>query len=141
MDKSSETRTNWQQGPWQSAASNRVCPINFVDGLATDKNLIPTLFIGYKSKEKISRKTLFRKKFKKKWRKMILHLPFSISQKEEVHLLAYFIDENLDISVEGLNEQHESIKSISGDHTYCLSNNSTPCYACRDKPNHVKVLG
>ena len=72
---------------------------------------------------------------------MILRLPFSISQKEEVHLLAYFIDENLDISVEGLNEQHESIKSISGDHTYCLSNNSTPCYACQDKPNHVKVLG
>ena len=56
-------------------------------------------------------------------------------------MLTNFIDENLDISVEGFNEQHESIKGISGDYTYCLPNNSTPCYACQDKFNHVKVLG
>ena len=29
---------------------------------------------------------------------------------------------------------------IPGDDTYCLSNNSTPCYTCHDKSNIVKAL-
>ena len=35
---------------------------------------------------------------------------------------------------------HEPIKIISGDHTHCLPNNSTPFYACRDKYPLVKAL-
>ena len=35
---------------------------------------------------------------------------------------------------------HESIEIIPGDHTYCLTNNSTPCYACQEKSNLVKAL-
>ena len=35
---------------------------------------------------------------------------------------------------------HEPMKIIPGDHTYCLPNNSTPCYACQDKSNLVKAL-
>ena len=35
---------------------------------------------------------------------------------------------------------HEPMKIIPGDHTYCLPNNSTHCYACQDKSNLVKAL-
>ena len=35
---------------------------------------------------------------------------------------------------------HEPMEIIPGDHTYCLSNNSTPCYACQVKSNLVKAL-
>ena len=46
--------------------------------------------------------------------------------------------------MEELNESmeviYEPIKIIPGDNTYCLSNNSTPCYACQDKSNFVKAL-
>ena len=68
----------------------------------------------------------------------------STSQEEEIPLQANFIDENLDINMEKLNEPmefiHEPMKTIPGDHTYCLPNNSTPCYACQDKSNFVKTL-
>ena len=50
----------------------------------------------------------------------------SASQEEDVPLQANFIDENLDINMEELNEPmeviHEPMKNIPGDHTYCLSN-------------------
>ena len=46
---------------WQPAPSDRVCSIHFVDGLATDENPIPTLFLGYESKKENSRRKLFRK--------------------------------------------------------------------------------
>ena len=46
--------------------------------------------------------------------------------------------------MEELNEPmeiiHEPIKAILGDHTFCLPNNSTPCYSCQDKSNLVKAL-
>ena len=46
--------------------------------------------------------------------------------------------------MEELNESMEVIrepmKIIPGDHTYCLPNNSTPCYACQDRSNLVKAL-
>ena len=58
----------YKKGSWKPAASHRVCSIYFVDGLATDENPIPTLFLGYKSKIKKSRRTLFRKPFEKKVR-------------------------------------------------------------------------
>ena len=68
----------------------------------------------------------------------------SASQEEDVPLQANFIDENLDINMEELNEPmegiHEPMKIIPGDHTYCLTNNSSPCYACPDKSNIVKTL-
>ena len=35
---------------------------------------------------------------------------------------------------------HEPMKIILGDHTYCLPNNSTPCYACQEKSNLEKAL-
>ena len=78
MDKSSVTRTILQKRSWQSAPSNRVCSIHFVDWSATDENPIPTLFLGYESKEKKSRGTLFRKPLKKTWGKVILHLPLQL---------------------------------------------------------------
>ena len=65
----------------------------------------------------------------------------STSQGEEVPLQANFIDENLDINLEERNEPmeviHELMKIISGDHAYCLPNNSTPCYAYLDKSNLI----
>ena len=69
----------------------------------------------------------------------------STSQEEEVPLQPNFIDENLDINMEELNEPmkviHEPMKIIPGDHTYCLPNNYTPCYyACQDKSNLAKAL-
>ena len=68
----------------------------------------------------------------------------STSQEEEVPLQANFIDENLDVNMEELNEPmeviHEPVKIIPGDHTYCLTNNSTPYYASQDKSNLVKAL-
>ena len=48
-----------KKGSWQPAPSDQACSIHFVDGLATDENPIPTLFLGYESKEKKSRRTLF----------------------------------------------------------------------------------
>ena len=39
-----------------------------------------------------------------------------------------------------MEELNESIEVIPGDYTYCLPNNSTPCYACQDKSNLVKAL-
>ena len=47
--------------------------------------------------------------------------------------------------MEKLNEPidviHETMKIIiPGDHTYCLPNIVTPCYACQDKSNLVKHL-
>ena len=66
------------------------------------------------------------------------------SQEDEEALQANFIDEHLDINMEELHESleviHEPMKIIPGDHTYCLPNNSTPCYACQDKSNLVKAL-
>ena len=35
---------------------------------------------------------------------------------------------------------HEPVKTVPGDHTYCLPNTSTPCYACQDKADLVKAL-
>ena len=35
---------------------------------------------------------------------------------------------------------HETVKMIPGDHSYCLPNITTPCYACQDKSNLVKAL-
>ena len=68
----------------------------------------------------------------------------SASQEEDVPLQANFIDENLDINMEELNEPmeviHEPMKNIPGDHTYCLSNSSTPCYVFQDKSNLVKAI-
>ena len=65
-------------------------------------------------------------------------------EEEEVPLQTYFIDENLDNNMEKLNEPmeiiHEPMKNIPGDHTYCLSNNYTPSYACQDKSNLMKAL-
>ena len=54
-----------KKGSWQPTAIDRVCSIHFVDGLATDENPIPTLLLGYESKKKKSRKTLFRKPLEK----------------------------------------------------------------------------
>ena len=121
-----------KKGSWQPAPSDPVCSFHFVDGLATDENPIPTLFLGYESKEKKSRRTLFRKPLEKKVSESgITH---ATSQEEEVPLLANFIDENLDINMEELNQPmeviHEPMKVIPGDHTYCLPNNYTPCYVC-----------
>ena len=68
----------------------------------------------------------------------------STSQEEDEPLQTNFIDENLSINMEELNGSmeviHEPMKIIPGDHTYCLPNNSTPCYACHDKSNLVKAL-
>ena len=68
----------------------------------------------------------------------------STSQEEEVPQQGNFIDENLDINMEELNESmeviHETMKIIPGDHTYCLPNNYSPCYACKDKSSLVKAL-
>ena len=50
---------------WQPAPSDRICSIHFVDGLATDENPIPSLFLGYESKEEKSRRTLFGKPLEK----------------------------------------------------------------------------
>ena len=69
---------------WQPAPSDRVCSINFVDGLTTDENLIPTLFFGYESKEKKSSRTLFRKPLKKNVREVGIKPATSTSQEEEV---------------------------------------------------------
>ena len=67
----------------------------------------------------------------------------STSQEEDVPVQANFIDKNLDINMEELNEPmeiiHELMKIIPGDHTYCLPNNSTPCYLFQGKSNFVKV--
>ena len=35
---------------------------------------------------------------------------------------------------------HEPMKTIPGDHTCCLQNNSIICYACQDRSKLVKVL-
>ena len=129
---------------WQPAPSDRVCSIHFVDGLATDENPIPTLFLGYENKEKKSRRTLFRKPLEENVRDGDITPATSTSQEEEVPLQANFIDETLDINIEELNEPmeiiYEPMKIIPGDHTYCLPNNSTPYYACQDKSNLVKAL-
>ena len=133
-----------KKGSWQPAPSDWICSIHFVDGLATDENLIPTLFLGYESKEKKSRRAFFRKPLEKKVRKGDIRPATSTSQKEKVPLQANFIDINLDINMEELNWPkeviHEPIKIIPGGNTHCLSNNSTPCYACQDKSNLVKAL-
>ena len=58
MDKKSETRNFDKKGSWQSAASHWDCSIHFVDGLETDKNPIPTLFLDYENKEKKIKKNI-----------------------------------------------------------------------------------
>ena len=37
-----------KNGSWKPAPSDHVCSIYFFDGLETDENPIPTLFLGYK---------------------------------------------------------------------------------------------
>ena len=78
--------------------------------MTTDENPIPTLFLGYESKEKKSRRKLFRKLFEKN---VMECSATSISQEENVPLQANFIDKNLDINMTELNEPmeviHESI--------------------------------
>ena len=77
------------------------------------------------------------------WKKVMggdIRSATSTFQEQEVH----FSDETLDINMEELNESmeviHEPIKITPEDNTYCLSNNSTPCYACQGKSNLVKAL-
>ena len=85
----------------QPAASDRVCFIHFADGLATDENPMPTLFLGYKSKEKNSRRTLFRKTrgkvkiMKKSSREGDITPATSTSEEEEVPLPANYYDRGL----------------------------------------------
>ena len=80
----------------------------------------------------------------KKVREVDITPATSTSQEDEEPLQANFIDENLEIKMEEVNEPmeiiHEPMKIIPGDHTYCLPNNCTPCYACQDKFNLVKAL-
>ena len=72
---------------------------------------------------------------------IILHLAFQLLKKGKYPWKANFLDENLYINMEELNEPmeviYEPMKTIPGDHTYYLSNNSTPCYACQDKYNFI----
>ena len=130
-----------KKGSWQPAPSDWVCFIHFVDGLATDENPIPTLFLGYESKEKESRRTLFRKPLEKNVSEG--GITPATYQEEEVPLQAYF-RWNLDINMEKFNEPmgviHEPMKIIPGDNTYCLPNNSTTCYTCQDISSLVKAL-
>ena len=55
-----------KKGSWQPAPRDRVCSIHFVDGLATDENPIPTLFLGYESREKKSRRSPLESHWEKK---------------------------------------------------------------------------
>ena len=129
---------------WQPTASDRVCSIYFVDGLETDENPISTLFSSLQNIEKKSRRTFFRKPLEKKVRGGNIIPATSASQEEDVPLQANFIDGNLDINMEEINEPmeviHEPMKNTPGDHTYCLSNSSTPCYVFQDKSNLVKAI-
>ena len=59
------------------------------------ENPIPTLFLGYKSKEKNSRRTLFRKSLKKNAREGDITPVTSTSQEEEVPLQANYYDRSL----------------------------------------------
>ena len=47
-----------KKGSWQPAPSGGVCSIHFVDGLTTDENSIPNLFLGYESKKKKIKKNI-----------------------------------------------------------------------------------
>ena len=129
-----------KKGSWQPASRDRVCSIHFVDGLATNENPIPTLFLGYESKEKKSRKT-FRKPLEKNVREGDITPAASNSREEKVSLQANFRDENLDINMEELNEPMEVIhKPIK---LYLVTTDTaslTPCYACQEKSNIVKAL-
>ena len=133
-----------KKGSLQPAPSDRVCSIHFVDGLTTYENPMPIPFLGYESKVKKSRRTLFIKPLDKNVREGDFTPANSTSQEDEVLLQANFIDENLDINVEELNEPieviHKPMKIISEDHTYWLPNNSDPFYACQNKSNFVKAL-
>ena len=122
---------------WKPAPSDRVCSIHFDDGLATDENPIPALVFSYESKEEKSRRTLIKKPLEKNLREGDITPATSTSQEEKVPLQANFIDGNLDINMKEINEPKEV---IPGDHTYCLPNNHTLCYACQDKSNLVKAL-
>ena len=110
-----------RKGSWQPTPSDRVCSINFVDGLETDENPILILFLGYESKEKKSRRTLFREPLKKNVREVDIAPATSTFQEKKVPQQANFIDENLDINMEELNEPmkfiHEPMKIIPGDYT------------------------
>ena len=75
--------------------------------MATDENPILTFFLGYESKKKKSRRTLFRKPLEKNVRQGDTTPSTSTSQEEEVPLQANFIDKNLDINMEKLNEPME----------------------------------
>ena len=59
------------------------------------ENPITTLFLGYKSKEKNSRRTLFRKPLKKNAREGDITPATSTSQEEEVPLQANYYDRGL----------------------------------------------
>ena len=67
-----------KKGSWQPALRDRVWFIHFCDRLATDENPILTLFLGNQSKEKKSRRILFRKPLAKMWGKFLLHLPLQL---------------------------------------------------------------
>ena len=105
--------------------------------MATDENPIPALVFSYESKEEKSRRTLIKKPLEKNLREGDITTATSTSQEEKVPLQANFIDGNLDINMKEINEPKEV---IPGDHTYCLPNNHTLCYACQDKSNLVKAL-
>ena len=94
MDKPMRPEPFDKKGSWQPASNDRVCSIYFVDELLTDENPLPTLFLGYESKEKKSRRTLSRKPLDKKLREGDITHVTSTSQRDEVTLLANFIDEN-----------------------------------------------
>ena len=132
-----------KKGSWQPASSDRVYSIHFVDGLATYENPIPTVSLVMKVTRK-NQEERYLERYWKKVREGDITPATSTSQEDEVPMLANFLDENLDINMEELNEPmeviYEPMKTIPGDHTYCIRNNSTPCYACQDKSIFVKAL-
>ena len=73
--------------------------------MATFKNPIQTLILGYESKEKKSRSTLLRKPLEKNVSEGNITSAASTSQEEEVPLQTNFVDENLDITKKELNER------------------------------------
>ena len=60
--------------------------------------------------------------------------------KGTLYLLLQFLKINMEKLNGPMEVIHEPLKIIPGDHTYCLANNFTPCYACQDKSNLMKAL-
>ena len=115
-------RVNADKSVWEPCQSDRVCSVQFVDGVPTEQNLYPTLQLGYEVTASTRRKIIYHAytpKRKKQLKDQSSSATSAVASTTD--LPDVFLADN----------QHEG---------YCLPPNKSPCMACIQSPCLVMLI-